>query len=339
MPVPKPSATAATPAAFERTTPPDAPGGAAAAAPAARRPSARAPADGADGAVPAPASARPPRAWAARSAAKAPAATSAKAPRAASAARPPKSAAAPKSRRLPRSAPDGAAPAPGRRLQSLERKRSAILEAALHCFSRLGLHGTSVDQVAARAQVSKSNLLYYFGSKEDLYVAVLRDLLDLWLEPLREEFVPERDPAEAIRRYVARKMVDSRDHPDASRLFCLEMVRGAPLLREELDRGLAPLVEEKAAVVRGWIADGRMAPVAPKHLIFLLWSTTQHYADFAVQVEAVSGRTLADPDFFDEAVASLQALVLGGALGARIGAPAAAADDAAAGSADASPDA
>jgi TetR/AcrR family transcriptional regulator len=220
-------------------------------------------------------------------------------------------------------APEKAPAPPGRRMQSLERKRAAILDAALHCFSRLGLHGTSVDQVAARAQVSKSNLLYYFGSKEDLYVAVLRDLLALWLEPLREEFLPEHDPADAIRRYIARKMVDSRDHPDASRLFCLEMVRGAPLLRGELDRSLRPLVEEKAAVVRGWIAAGRMAPVDPQHLIFLLWSTTQHYADFAVQVEAISGRTLADPAFFAEAVANLQALVLGGAVGpAGGGAPA-----------------
>ncbi len=220
-------------------------------------------------------------------------------------------------------APEKAPAPPGRRMQSLERKRAAILDAALHCFSRLGLHGTSVDQVAARAQVSKSNLLYYFGSKEDLYVAVLRDLLALWLEPLREEFLPEHDPADAIRRYIARKMADSRDHPDASRLFCLEMVRGAPLLRGELDRSLRPLVEEKVAVVRGWIAAGRMAPVDPQHLIFLLWSTTQHYADFAVQVEAISGRTLADPAFFAEAVANLQALVLGGAVGpAGGGAPA-----------------
>jgi AcrR family transcriptional regulator len=60
-----------------------------------------------------------------------------------------------------------------------------ILAAALGLFSRFGLHGTSVDQVAARADVSKSNLLYYFANKEELYVCVLRDLLAVWLEPLR----------------------------------------------------------------------------------------------------------------------------------------------------------
>jgi len=73
------------------------------------------------------------------------------------------------------------ASAVNRRLRQIEDKRSAILGAALGLFSRFGLHGTSIDQVAARADVSKSNLLYYFANKEELYVNVLRDLLALWL--------------------------------------------------------------------------------------------------------------------------------------------------------------
>ena len=48
----------------------------------------------------------------------------------------------------------------------VQNKRAAVLAAALALFSRFGLHGTSVDQVAARAGVSKSNLLYYFANKE-----------------------------------------------------------------------------------------------------------------------------------------------------------------------------
>lgn len=69
-----------------------------------------------------------------------------------------------------------------RRLRQIEDKRAAILRAALGLFSRFGLHGTSVDQVAARADVSKSNLLYYFANKEELYVSVLRELLAVRLE-------------------------------------------------------------------------------------------------------------------------------------------------------------
>ena len=190
-------------------------------------------------------------------------------------------------------------------------KREAVLAAALGQFSRFGLHGTSVDQVAARAGVSKSNLLYYFASKEELYICVLRDLLELWLAPLRE-FSAEQDPQQAIADYIRRKLVVSRDSPDASRLFCLEMIQGAPLLRDELDRELHDIVERKSAVIQGWIDAGRLAGVDPQHLIFMVWATTQHYADFAVQVQALTGKTLADPVFFEQTVANVQAVVLRG---------------------------
>jgi TetR/AcrR family transcriptional regulator len=203
-----------------------------------------------------------------------------------------------------------------RRKRQIEDKRSTILQAALGLFSRFGLHGTSVDQVAARADVSKSNLLYYFANKEDLYVQVLRNLLAVWLEPLRG-FSAEQDPRQAIGDYIRRKLTVSRDSPEASRLFCLEMVQGAPLLRDELGRELRELVEGKSEVIRAWVAAGKLAQVEPHHLIFSLWATTQHYADFGVQVQALTGRTLDDPEFFEETVLNVQRIVLDGALGNR----------------------
>ncbi|WP_420992976.1 HTH-type transcriptional regulator RutR [Cupriavidus sp. 30B13] len=200
-----------------------------------------------------------------------------------------------------------------RRQRQIDAKRETIIGAALGLFSRFGLHGTSLDQVAQRADVSKSNLLYYFPNKEELYLAVLRDLLTVWLAPLRD-FSADQDPSQAIGDYIRRKLVTSRDHPDASRLFCLEVVQGAPLLRDELAHELRELVEQKSEVIRAWVADNRLAPVEPHHFLFALWSTTQHYADFGVQVQALTGRTLEDPGFFEEAVANVQRIVLHGVL-------------------------
>jgi TetR/AcrR family transcriptional regulator len=54
---------------------------------------------------------------------------------------------------------------------------------------------------------------------------------------------------------------------------------------------LHDLVQAKAAVIEGWIAAGRMAPVDPVHLFFTIWAATQTYADFDVQVCAVLGRS------------------------------------------------
>ncbi|MEH6566013.1 MAG: HTH-type transcriptional regulator RutR [Halopseudomonas sp.] len=198
-----------------------------------------------------------------------------------------------------------------RRKRLMETKRSAIMEAALNIFSRYGLHGTSLDQVASQADVSKTNLLYYFASKEELYINVLRQLMEVWLRPL-QAFSVAQDPVEAIGDYLQVKLELSRDHPAESRLFCLEVIQGAPLLLEELRTSLREIVESKVAVINAWIASGKLAPVEPHHLIFSLWATTQHYADFRVQVEAVSGRTLDDPAFFAETLANLKLLVLQG---------------------------
>ncbi|KQT07958.1 transcriptional regulator [Methylobacterium sp. Leaf399] len=194
-------------------------------------------------------------------------------------------------------------------------RREAILDAALAVFSGVGLHGASVEQLAERAGLSKTNLLYYFPSKEDLYLAVLRRVLEVWLDPL-QALDADGEPADALRAYIRAKLTLSRDAPQASRLFCLEIVQGAPLLRAELEGPLRALVDAKAAVLSGWIAQGRIGAHDPRHLIVSIWAITQHYADFAVQVDAITGRGLDDPAFFEGVVASTQALILGG-LGLR----------------------
>ncbi|WP_313652422.1 HTH-type transcriptional regulator RutR [Pantoea sp.] len=200
---------------------------------------------------------------------------------------------------------------PTRRSRAVAAKRAAILDAALTFFSQFGIHGTSLDKVAELADVSKTNLLYYFPSKEALYVAVLKEILDVWLAPLRA-LTHDQDPLMAIRHYIRLKLEVSRDHPQASRLFCLEMLQSAPLLKGELAGDLKQLVDDKAAIIERWIAEGRLAGVQPQHLIFMLWATTQHYADFATQVEAVTGQTLSDPAFFDQTVDNVQRMIIEG---------------------------
>lgn len=199
----------------------------------------------------------------------------------------------------------------GRRAQAGEARKAAILKAALAVFARQGLDGASVEAIARAAGISKANLLYYHPSKEALYVAVLEQGLSLWLAPLAR-FTEDEDPEAAIAALVAAKLAMSRDHPEVSRLFALEMLRGAPLLKPVLAGPLKAVFDVKCAVVGAWIAAGRLAPIDPPHLIFSIWALTQHYADFAVQVRALSGKSLADKAFMDETRAALTALVLHG---------------------------
>ncbi|WP_313396524.1 HTH-type transcriptional regulator RutR [Atlantibacter hermannii] len=199
----------------------------------------------------------------------------------------------------------------GKRSKAVAAKRDAILQAGLSQFAKYGIHGATLEHIAECAGVSKTNLLYYFPSKDALYIEVLKQILSIWLAPLRA-FRRDLEPLAAIGEYIWLKMEVSRDYPEASRLFCMEMLQGAPLLMGELDGDVRPLVEEKSAIVAAWVAQGKLAPVDPHHLIFMIWATTQHYADFSVQVEAVTGATLKDDAFFRHTVENVQRMIIDG---------------------------
>jgi TetR/AcrR family transcriptional regulator len=166
--------------------------------------------------------------------------------------------------------------------------RALILNAALEVFSAFGYRGATVDQISAKAGLSKPNLLYYFRRKEDIYVAVLEHTLDEWLKPLRV-LDGNGDPVEELTRYITEKLDMSFADPQASRLFANEIMHGAPHVQKFLKGPLRDLVEEKTNVIKRWIADGKIRPVDPTHFIFAIWAVTQHYADFTVQVAAVLG--------------------------------------------------
>ena len=175
-----------------------------------------------------------------------------------------------------------------RRSRIQNKNRNLILDAALQEFSARGFSGTTIDQIAERAGLSKPNVLYYFPSKEAIYRSLLVGLLDLWLAPLRE-LDAGGDPVEQILGYVRRKLLLSRDYPNQSRLFASEVLHGAPHMSQVLSQDLHGLVHDKVAIIAGWSASGQIAQVDPYHLIFSIWALTQHYADFDVQVRAVMG--------------------------------------------------
>ena len=184
-----------------------------------------------------------------------------------------------------------------------KKNRAAILDAALNVFSAHGFRGATVDQIAAEAGLSKPNLLYYFPSKEAMHEALLAELLDTWLDPLRA-LDDQGEPLTELLAYVHRKLEMSRDYPRESRLFANEIVQGAPRIYQALSEDLKALVDDKVALLEGWMDAGRIARVHPYHLLFSIWSLTQHYADFDVQVRAVLG----NEDPFDGADVFLDTL-------------------------------
>jgi len=183
---------------------------------------------------------------------------------------------------------------PVTRTRIQKRNVTLIAEAALEVFSTHGFRGSTVDQIAKAAGLSKPNLLYYFPTKDAIHDHLLTSLLDLWLDPLRD-LDPAGEPLDEVLDYVRRKLALSRNHPRESRLFANEIVQGAPHIAPFLSGELRDMVDEKAAVLKGWMDDGRLRPADPEHLLFSIWSLTQHYADFEVQVRGVLGPEGTDP--------------------------------------------
>jgi TetR/AcrR family transcriptional regulator len=182
----------------------------------------------------------------------------------------------------------------------IQRKNTAaILEAALAVFSQHGFRGSTLDQIARAAGLSKPNLLYYFPSKEAIHVELLSELMEVWLAPLYH-IKSNGEPIDEIVDYMLRKLEMARELPRESRLFANEIVQGAPRIMDQISGELRDLVEEKSAVIQGWIDAGKLAALNPRHLIFSIWATTQHYADFDVQVRAVL-RPEGDAHFADAA--------------------------------------
>lgn len=185
-----------------------------------------------------------------------------------------------------------------------KRNRRVILDAALEVFSSHGFRGATLDLIAAQAGLSKPNILYYFDGKEDIHVTLLSQLMETWLDPL-VELDPDGDPVTEILDYVQRKLDMARELPRESRLFAGEILQGAPRIAPELHASLKPLFDEKCALISRWIEQGKLPSLDPQHLIFSIWATTQHYADFQPQVQILLAP---ETDAYDRAATHLAAM-------------------------------
>ncbi len=192
-----------------------------------------------------------------------------------------------------------------------DRQFNTILEAAVEEFSRLGYKATSVRAIAERAGLAKANVHYYFQSKENLYTEVLNHIIQLWNASF-DEIQQDEEPAIALNRLIRAKVALSYTHASASRLFANEIIHGATHLSGYLKNDLRKWVREKSNIIQSWIDAGKMDPVDPVQLIFLIWSSTQHYADFETQVLTIMNRAEYDQEMIEEIADFLSQVILKG---------------------------
>jgi TetR/AcrR family transcriptional regulator len=191
------------------------------------------------------------------------------------------------------------------------RNEAKILDAAQKMFAAYGFHGATIEKIAELSDMSQPNLHNYFKTKAELYEAVLNDTLEIWFTPIASLNV-EGDPLLELRHYITEKVEMTRKYPEASRIFASEMLQGAPILMPHLKGLVRNKVQEFARVIEAWIAQGKIRPVDPTHLIFMIWATTQHYADFMPQVKAVLGTARLGKSHYDAAAETICAVICEG---------------------------
>ncbi|MGV3549315.1 TetR family transcriptional regulator C-terminal domain-containing protein [Rhizobium sp.] len=194
-----------------------------------------------------------------------------------------------------------------------ERNRRLILKAGIDVFSRKGFDGTRISEIAEASGLPKANVYYYFASKEEIYTAIIAHLISSWDDALKP-ITSDREPADAFGDYIRAKLDYTRKNAAESRLFASEIVHGARFLTKKDREHMREITDKRVAVVEGWIADGKMAPVDPRHLFVMLWAATQYYGDFEpLASDALHGRKLRAADY-DKAAETIIDTVLRGIL-------------------------
>jgi TetR/AcrR family transcriptional regulator len=181
-----------------------------------------------------------------------------------------------------------------------EENERSLLEAAEQIFAEQGYSGATTAAIARRAGVPKANLHYYFATKEGLYRAVVERVLTAWLAAAAP-FDASEDPRQALASYIGAKMDLARAMPLASRIWSAEIMRGAPMIQDFLDTTLTEWVASREQAVKRWIAAGRLKPIEPKVLFYMIWATTQQYANAAHEMATLNGGRPLDDAAFDRA--------------------------------------
>ncbi|MFI8622528.1 TetR/AcrR family transcriptional regulator [Marinomonas sp. NPDC078689] len=164
-----------------------------------------------------------------------------------------------------------------------------ILEAAEVEFGLKGYSGASLQHIADRANLPKPNIVYYFQSKANLYKQVLNQILMDWND-LFDQATIDDDPAVVLDAFIREKLALSFTNPRSSRIFAMEVIGGALHIGDYLKEDLVPWLASRVEVIQGWIDAGKMRSIDPTSLIFMIWATTQHYADFEAQILALTNK-------------------------------------------------
>jgi TetR/AcrR family transcriptional regulator len=183
-------------------------------------------------------------------------------------------------------------------IRDAERTRQALLAAAEIEFSTKGLAGARVDVIAEQAAANKRMLYYYFGSKEELYIAVLERAYGAMRKAERELNLTDIAPLEAIKTWVEFKFDYCQQHQQIITLLAGENMLGAAYLKRSRrlrDVNLS-LVDVIKSVLEAGVAKGEIRPgIDPVHLYISMSALSYFYFSNSATLSAAFARPLGGP--------------------------------------------
>ena len=186
---------------------------------------------------------------------------------------------------------------PSSKVETRRQNEHLILESAEKIFAIHGFKGSSTMQIAKEAGLPKANIHYYFETKAKLYECVLGNMLEDWMSATRM-FKMHGDPAVTLSNYVGAKMDLARQRPNGSKVWATEIISGAPVMRAIFTGTFKGWVDECVATIEQWVKEEKIIAIDAKALLYMIWATTQHYADFNSQIIALNdNKALSDKQF------------------------------------------
>jgi AcrR family transcriptional regulator len=194
------------------------------------------------------------------------------------------------------------------------RTRLAIIDAATEEFAALGFAGARIDAIAARAEINKRMLYYYFGNKEDLFQAVLERAYDSIRSAEKNLHLDELDPATAIRQLVSFTWHYYLAHPEFLALLNSENLHQAVHLKdaESIRKTNSPLVDTLERVLdQGKKSGVFRSGVDPVQLYISIAALSYFYLSNNPTLSTVFGRDLLHPKAKAERLSHMTDFVLG----------------------------
>lgn len=146
------------------------------------------------------------------------------------------------------------------RKRDAERTRAELLEVATEAFAESGFAGTRVDEIAERTQTTKRMIYYYFGGKEQLYMAVLENAYRGIRDAEQAIHADDLPPVEALRRIAELTYDHHRNHTAFIRLVSIENIHHGEYIKrlEGLRTINKPAVDVLEKVIERGSAEGVM---------------------------------------------------------------------------------